>query len=698
MNNNDRSLTAFNRTKNVGPVLLCVACTLINILGSYIIHATNSPLFLDGIGTVLSAALGGYLPGAIVGLATSLISGLFDASAIYYGIVNIAIALFTAYFAHKGYFKKFYMIIPFILWLIVIGLGHGTILLWLLDGRVNSFGSYFSYAYFKEVYIFDFIDKAITAVVAYAAFNLMPAKIKDKLHIFAWKQTALSEEAKMETRKSKCRRISLRTKIVLLISVAVMIISVSATVITVVLYKNNTINDNKNISVGVAKFAANIIDPDMVDEYIEKGEEAKGYVETEKLLYNLKKNTPNVEYVYVYKIMEDGCHVVFDLDTAEVKGSDPGDVIPFDESFSEFIPSLLKGEPIEPIISDDSYGWLLTAYEPVYNFRDECVCYAAADVSMSLLKTDQNSFMAKMLSLFAGFFMCVFVIGIYLAEYDIIIPINSMALCASEFAYNTDEARDKNIERIRNLNIFTGDEIENLYNAFRSTTEESMRYVTDIKNKTETISQMQNGLIMVLADMVESRDQCTGDHIRKTAAYTKIIMDGLRKKGYYSDQLTDEFISDVINSAPLHDIGKIHVSDVILNKPGRLTDEEFEIMKYHTTAGSEIISKAIDIVPESGYLNEAKNLAEYHHEKWNGQGYPNGLSGEDIPLSARIMAVADVFDALVSRRSYKEPFTFEKAMDIIRESSGSHFDPKIVEAFVDSENEVRAVELSFEEK
>ena len=211
-----------------------------------------------------------------------------------------------------------------------------------------------------------------------------------------------------------------------------------------------------------------------------------------------------------------------------------------------------------------------------------------------------------------------------------------------------------------------------------------------------SISRMQNGLILVMADLVESRDQCTGDHVRKTAEYTRIIMEQMKKDGSYVDQLTDEFIEDVVRSAPLHDIGKIHVSDVILNKPGKLTPEEFEEIKLHTTAGRDIITSAIDMVSEdsTGYLNEARNLAYCHHEKWNGKGYPQGLSNEDIPLSARIMAVADVFDALISKRSYKDEFSFEKAMEIIREGVGTHFDPKVAEAFLRAEAEVRAVAYS----
>jgi HD-GYP domain-containing protein (c-di-GMP phosphodiesterase class II) len=139
-------------------------------------------------------------------------------------------------------------------------------------------------------------------------------------------------------------------------------------------------------------------------------------------------------------------------------------------------------------------------------------------------------------------------------------------------------------------------------------------------------------------------------------------------------------------------VGKIHVPDALLNKPGRLTDEEFPPMQEHTTAGSEIITRAMSLVSEeSGYLDEARNLAEYHHEKWDGSGYPMHLSGEQIPLSARIMAVADVFDALVSRRSYKQPFSIEDALQIIRDGMGTHFDPQVAQAFLNAEPEVRRI-------
>ena len=200
-----------------------------------------------------------------------------------------------------------------------------------------------------------------------------------------------------------------------------------------------------------------------------------------------------------------------------------------------------------------------------------------------------------------------------------------------------------------------------------------------------------------MADMVENRDSDTGAHIQKTSAYVKIIVEGLKRKGYYAEKITPKFMSDVVRSAPLHDVGKINIPDEVLNKPGKLTPEEFEIMKTHTTAGKKILENAINTVQGGNYLKEARNMAAYHHERWDGKGYPEGLHGEVIPLSARIMAIADVFDALTSPRIYKPAFPLDKALDIITDGSGTQFDPKCVEAFMDSLSEAKVILKKYNE-
>ena len=197
----------------------------------------------------------------------------------------------------------------------------------------------------------------------------------------------------------------------------------------------------------------------------------------------------------------------------------------------------------------------------------------------------------------------------------------------------------------------------------------------------QQVSHMQSGMISFMAEVVENRDDNTGGHIKRTAKYVEGIAKQLKKQGLYSDTLTDRYMEDMVVAAPLHDIGKIHIPDAILNKPGKLTDEEFTVMKTHTTAGEKLLTHAKAELGEFDYLNLAVKMAAYHHEWWSGGGYPYGIGGNNIPLCARIMAVADVFDALTSKRSYKNARPLEKAYAIIQEESGTHFDPVVVEAF-----------------
>ncbi|MCL2603505.1 MAG: response regulator [Defluviitaleaceae bacterium] len=204
-----------------------------------------------------------------------------------------------------------------------------------------------------------------------------------------------------------------------------------------------------------------------------------------------------------------------------------------------------------------------------------------------------------------------------------------------------------------------------------------------LQTRTHKLQRLQNSMTSVLANMVENRDKLTGTHIQRTASYMKLLICALLKKGIYYDELIGWNLDIVISSSRLHDLGKIAVTDAILNKPGRLTDEEFEIIKTHASEGEKIIN---DIITESGdeeFLHCALLCAGSHHERWDGTGYPRGLKGEEIPLHGRIMALADVYDALVSKRPYKPAFTHERAIEIIKENNGTHFDPKIVEVFIE---------------
>ncbi len=204
-----------------------------------------------------------------------------------------------------------------------------------------------------------------------------------------------------------------------------------------------------------------------------------------------------------------------------------------------------------------------------------------------------------------------------------------------------------------------------------------------VEQRLSEITNLQYASICVMVSLAEFRDETTGYHIRRTQNYVLILANEMSKLPHYSELLTRSYIEQMSKSAPLHDIGKIAIPDEILLKPGKHTPEEWAIMKTHAQRGYDMLKKAGTYMGEHAeFLVLAMEIAGCHHEKWDGTGYPNGLAGTEIPLSARLMAIADVFDALLSRRPYKEPLSLEETMAIILEGRGTHFDPEVVDTFM----------------
>ena len=682
-----------------------IALVLINIALNRLVTRLGLPLYIDNVGTLLAASLGGYLPGIFVGYATNIINATADPTNAYYAGISVLIAVSGAFLARRGARDNFFKALLTIPVFAFIGGFLGSILTYLMYGfgmgevvsapfalKLLEKGSLsvFWAQMISDVSI-DLIDKAITVFIVFIIIKFTPKKYLNLLEMTDWRQKPFSGEERKASRKNATKGMRLRYKIVMIIGTVMTIIAFVTAAISYILYQRFAIEQFTHTGNSIACFAASEVNGDRVNEYLESGIEDDDYKNTEKALINLRATNPYIEYLYVYQIRQDGCHVVFDLDTDEVEGSPLGAVIEFDDSFHDLLPDLLAGNDIDPIITDDTYGWLLTDYEPIFDSDGKCVAYACTDINMKDVRLNGISFLTKILSLFIGFFIFILTLCLWLAKYHLTYPIDAMTFVARKFAYNSEQDREASVEMLKSLEISTGDEIENLYESMSKTISETVGYIDEVQKKGEQIATMQNSLIYIMADLVESRDKNTGDHVKKTAAYVKLILDLLREQNLYSEYLTDEFAYDVYNSAPLHDVGKIKVSDVILNKPGKLTDEEFAIMKTHTTAGGEVIERAMELTGDSAFLKEALNLATHHHEKWDGSGYPDGLKGEEIPLSARIMAVSDVFDALVSARSYKKPFTFEEAMNIIREGAGKHFDPVIAKVFLDNPDRVREI-------
>lgn len=218
-----------------------------------------------------------------------------------------------------------------------------------------------------------------------------------------------------------------------------------------------------------------------------------------------------------------------------------------------------------------------------------------------------------------------------------------------------------------------------------------------VKERTELLERTNSAAIYCLAALAETRDPETGEHIKRTQKYIKELALELQSKDEYRDVLTNEYIDLLYKSAPLHDIGKVGVKDSILLKPGRLTKEEFEEMKKHTIYGGESLMVGIKELGEDSFLTLAKEIAITHHEKWDGTGYPRGLSKSEIPISGRLMALSDVYDALISKRVYKDAFSHDEAKNIILDGRGTHFDPDIVDAFIRKETKFMEIMGKFKD-
>ncbi|MCL2089575.1 MAG: response regulator [Oscillospiraceae bacterium] len=210
-----------------------------------------------------------------------------------------------------------------------------------------------------------------------------------------------------------------------------------------------------------------------------------------------------------------------------------------------------------------------------------------------------------------------------------------------------------------------------------------------LNEKTKTITELQNIVLKTMVDFIEVRDSATGKHIERTQRYLQILLDTMIEHGCCKKEMASWDINSLVLSSQLHDIGNMSISDDILLKPEQLTEEEHEIMKGHVLYGVEIIKEIEKDTPENDFLYHAKLLAGNHHEKWDGSGYPYGISGEDIPLQGRLMAIVDVYDTLTSERTYKKAISHKEAVNIIKKESGTHFDPQLVDMFLLCEQRIR---------
>ncbi|MCR5329357.1 MAG: HD domain-containing protein [Saccharofermentans sp.] len=490
-------------------------------------------------------------------------------------------------------------------------------------------------------------------------------------------------------------------------TVAILVLTIAIVVISLRIYEQN-INENyrKYIST-VLDYAYSVTTEYNFGDMIASRSMPEEYEDMREDLNKIKENS-DIGYLYsiYFEDVDDIHSLTYAINTKTSEElaeggtytylGTPCEAGSFEDETILILQEAVKSRRVESGFLDgysEEYGHMFNGYKVIFDSSGDPAGLLCVEIdTLNISREVERYFMT------VGIFVAVFtliVIAVYVIKIEcaLIYPISSITNAAKDFIKNigNQKAMDESVDKLDHMKIRANNEVGELYDTVRSMETDIAKQLHDIRQSNESILKMQDGLMVLMADLVEVRDSDTGTHIQKTAEYVRIILEGLREKGYYKDILTPKYIEDVIKSAPLHDIGKINISDSILNKPGKLTDEEYELMKTHTTSGRMIIDKAISNVEGENYLKEARNMVCYHHERWDGKGYPEGLKGEDIPLSARVMAVADVFDALSSTRVYKPAFPLSESIRIIEEGKGTQFDAKCVEVLVDHLPEVREV-------
>lgn len=715
----DKQCSFFKRNI-VSLIFFCIFGFLLNAAGSFAASFFVLPVYLDTAGTVLVASLCGPIPAMLVGYASNVAMSFIAPSNMYYAVVNVLIALTAAIFAEKGFFRKAWKAAAAsaLIGLVaavpsyIIGAAFQSTFYDADSQLAKYFETGFSMAGIPSGIlaktVTDICDKFICGMIAFIILRLLPMSFKRR---FTYGQIYEKGQEKAtvimhhvlsrEEMKAKRNEVShsLYNRVALILTAFSVLLCVLTVSLSVILHIGTMDKRYTEIGKNAASFVADVVKGEEIDGFLNGGSNTQEYKDIARTLHEIKSNISAIEFLYIYKVEEDGCHVVFDVDTDEMKADSVGTVLPFDATLPAGDKEiLLAGGEVRPFTSQDQYGWLLTVYVPVRDANGVTQAYTGVDISMEDVMQERYTFIIKILSLFSGVAIIIINIILWLAREYVTMPVNRMTVAMQDYAHRNSRERENGSAELRAIEIHTGDEIENLHTALVKTTNDVSQYLNVInlemeenEEKTATIERMQQNTIISFANLVEERDENTGGHIHRTASYVKLIAEQMMKDGDYPETLDKGFVDRIVMSAPLHDIGKIKIPDAILNKPGRLSDEEYAIMKTHSAEGAKILEKILEGINEDNYLYYAINMAHWHHERWNGKGYPDGLSGTQIPLCARIMAIADVFDALVSARSYKEPFTFEQACGIIDSESGQQFDPLVVRAFDEVKGDMRKI-------
>lgn len=681
------------------PIVVVVVGLFMNIGGKLVALNLGLPVYLDTSGTILSALLCGYLPSILVAMLTNIIGMLISANSMFYDPINIMIALTTVAITRSGMKRS----IKSHTLLVLIYTFFGGILGGLISialgntgySNYNAFivnyfldkGMPFSTGWYIANLFFELIDKTLAFCFSLVLFNLVPRELYYKFDLSLWFQEPMSLEEIIAYERQKRFKFNIRHKIVTVIIIFSSFIAFISIMIYMSLFRNYMIDTRTDLAVSASRVAAEMIDGDTVESYLESMTKDEEYYETEQRLLTLLENTSSCRFIYAYKFKSDGCHVIFDLDENTKTTQALGSVVTFDTAFLPYIDDFLNGDETVPVLAKTQFGYFITSYSPVYDSNGKCVCYVAVDIKVDEMVTHLIVFFGKYLSIFFGALVLFISFGIWLSKYSLVYPLDSMTVTLDKFQYKDEYDRQQNVDIFKKINVRTGDEIQGLYENILSLTEENAKYSMENRQKMENIELAKENMAILVSKILEYRNYDGIERVETRKRYVEVTLNKMLELGYYKDILTKSLINDIVICAPFYDIGKIGISEDILSREGSLNEEEQEILNNHTVIGYKLMSEIMENMPDAAFLAEAKNLTLYHHENWDGSGYPKGLKGEEIPLAGRVMAVAIEYDKLIIGHEGEE-LDLHRAFFYINSQSAKLFDPLVVDAFVKSRNEI----------
>lgn len=435
------------------------------------------------------------------------------------------------------------------------------------------------------------------------------------------------------------------------------------------LYSNAIETRYANLCKTVSHVVAGSFDADSVDIWL-KGEHTHSYIQATNKLEELNENIPFLDSIAIYQMREDGMYTIYNTKSTLLR-RDLGNVVSYDNKWDVYKEEFLAGEKVENIFVNGYDGKVLTYCMPIFDSNGKCAAYACSGISMNTITAERSGFVKSF-----GMVLFVIIAALYLLIFvyikiKIVNPINKLS-----FDMENPVRRDC-IKHMRKLAFNPYYSVSDLQKIFRSAAKVFEEKIgIDTPNR-----KYQRDAIYTFASVMGRSDVVSEKYKDHIGAYTRILCEELSRDEKFSGELDADMIKILELAAPLHDIGKLSVPDEIIYKPSALSDDEFNIVKNHVQYGADIIADVKNSMPKAKHLDVAYNIALYHHERYDGSGYIAQLSGEDIPLAARIVAIVDVFDAIVQEKCYRSAISPERAFEIILQDEG-HFDPDILKCFI----------------